>query len=277
MNPDAVVLHTTFLCMRWSHLFPTWKEDVRWLADLDCAKIALPQDEYDHSEVLDEWLYELGAASILSNFDDRFRETLYPLMHDRATFGQAFTGYVDDATVGELANTLPSLETRPFDVVYRASHLPYWFGSHGQLKHRIGEASKERALAMGLRVDISTHPEDTIVGPAWMRFLASGRCVVGCESGSSVLDRRGEIRARIRHLLRAEPDLTFEEIDARMWPGWDSYAFFAVSPRHFEAVMTRTCQILVEGEYDGVLEAGRHYIPGCVGTSGPRRRPRRGA
>jgi hypothetical protein len=43
--------------------------------------------------------------------------------------------------------------------------------------------------------------------------------------------------------------------------GWDSYTFFAISPRHLEAVMTRTCQVLVVGSYSGVLEPGRHYIP----------------
>ena len=35
---------------------------------------------------------------------------------------------------------------------------------------------------------------------------------------------------------------------------------FAISPRHFECAMTKTCQVLVEGDYQGVLEPGRHYI-----------------
>ena len=50
---DAVVLHTTLLCMRWSTQFFLWKWQLRWLNDLDAVKIAFPQDEYDHSEVLD--------------------------------------------------------------------------------------------------------------------------------------------------------------------------------------------------------------------------------
>jgi hypothetical protein len=43
--------------------------------------------------------------------------------------------------------------------------------------------------------------------------------------------------------------------------GWDSYTFFAISPRHLEAVITKTAQVLVEGRYSGVLEPDRHYIP----------------
>ena len=34
-----------------------------------------------------------------------------------------------------------------------------------------------------------------------------------------------------------------------------------MSPRHLEAVATRTFQVLVEGDYGGVLEAGTHYQP----------------
>jgi hypothetical protein len=50
-------------------------------------------------------------------------------------------------------------------------------------------------------------------------------------------------------------------VDAQMPSGWDSYAFFAISPRHLEAVITKTAQLLVEGSYSGVLEPERHYIP----------------
>ena len=34
-----------------------------------------------------------------------------------------------------------------------------------------------------------------------------------------------------------------------------------VSPKIFEAIRLRTALILFEGEYSGVVEAGRHYIP----------------
>jgi hypothetical protein len=89
----------------------------------------------------------------------------------------------------------------------------------------------------------------------------SGRAVIGCESGVSVLDARGEIQRRVARLLADQPNLTFDEIDAQMPSGWDSYAFFAIGPRHLEAVTTKTAQVLVEGRYSGVLEPERHYIP----------------
>lgn len=258
---DAVILHTTLLCMRWSHLFSLIKWRLRWVADLDCLKIAFPQDEYDHSEILDEWLYEWGVNTIFSNFDEPERRLFYPLMRDRANFHKALTGYVDEGAATVASGRILPTAKRQVDVVYRASHLPYWFGSQGQLKHRVGLEVAERARSFGLRTDISTREEDTIVGDKWLEFLASGKCVVGCESGSSVLDRRGEVRSAIQWMLRGEPSLTFEQVSQRMGPGWDDHTFFAISPRHFEAVITRTCQILVEGCYDGILIPERHYIP----------------
>lgn len=261
VRPDAVVLHTTFLCLRWAEEFPRKRGEYAWLGRLRCPKLALPQDEYDHSEVLEEWLEELGATTVFSCFDAEQRAILYPRLGKRATFVRALTGYVDERAAHQLAGRQPAPAERPFDLVYRATQLPYWFGSHGQLKHRIAEVAQERAQELALRTDISTSWEKTIFGERWLDFVMSGRAIIGVESGSSVLDRRGEIQRRIRSLLAAEPDLSFEEVDARMPAGWDAYAFFAISPRHLEAVVTKTCQILVEGSYDGILEPNVHFIP----------------
>lgn len=258
---DAILLHTTLLCLRWFPTFQEWRRKLSWVAGLDCLKIALPQDEYDHSEVLDEWLRDLGVQHVFSNFGEDVRPVLYPGMSRSAVFHPAFTGYIDEDTARRLEGRLQPAAARPYDVVYRASHLPYWFGSLGQLKHRIGARAKAEAEARGLVANVSTRTEDAIMGDEWFDFLGAGRSVVGCESGSSALDRRGEIQASIRRYLEQHPEAGFDEVSAHLPEGWDSYHFAAVSPRHFEAVITRTCQVLVRGRYDGVLVAGRHYLP----------------
>ena len=257
----AIVFHTTFLAMRWSPEFELWKWRTRWIRRVPCLKIAMPQDEYDHSEILDEWLFEMGTDVVFSTFDGRPRSVLYPVLSRTATFRECLTGYIDEASAARLAASLPPTDKRKFDIVYRASRLPYWFGRQGQLKHRIGDVVHGAAARRGLRCDISTRREDTILGDRWMDFLASGRAVIGCESGSDVLDRRGEIRSLIERQLGEEPSLSFEEISARMPAGWDGHQFYALSPRHLEAVVTKTCQVLVEGEYSGVLRPREHYLP----------------
>jgi hypothetical protein len=63
-------------------------------------------------------------------------------------------------------------------------------------------------------------------------------------------------------VLAERPDATFEELEARCFPGRDGeFGLVALSPRHLEAVATRTCQVLIDGDYDGVLQPDRHYIP----------------
>jgi hypothetical protein len=254
---DVIILHTTLLCLRWSDDFHHRVRELNWLRDYPALKIALPQDEYDHSENLDEWLHHWRVPVVLSNFDHRYRATLYPILHDKAHFEKAFTGYIDPDTARGLEGQLPPTAARPLDLVYRAAHLPYCFGSQGQLKHRIAAIVGRRAAGRGLACDLSTRPEDQINSTDWYRFLTSGKATLGLESGSSALDARGQIR----YQALARPDLTFEEFSARMPRGWDDYRFFAIGPRHLEAVYTKTVQVLVEGEYDGVLVPGRHYIP----------------
>jgi glycosyltransferase involved in cell wall biosynthesis len=260
---DAVIFHTTFLGRRWETgtRFYHWKRNFRWMRDLPGVKLALPQDEYDYAELLDEWLYELGVSVIFSCFDAETRGPLYPIMRHHARFYKAFTGYIDTATAEAIAPRLLPPAARPFDIVYRANHLPYRFGSAGQAKHRVGTEVRTRAEALGLRCDISTRPEDAVLGNVWLDFIASGRGIIGVESGSSAIDWRGEAQERINTLLANNSNLTFEQVLAQMPSGWDDHRFLAMGPRHFEAIITKTCQVLTEGTYDGVLEADRHFIP----------------
>jgi hypothetical protein len=147
------------------------------------------------------------------------------------------------------------------DIVYRARNLPYHVGHHGQLKHQIAEIVDPAARSLGLRTDISTDFRDTKYGDAWFEFLASGRCVIGTESGASALDPVGAIRRFEAEWRPSHPDATFEEFSALQEAGWDDYGFTAISPRLFEAAQTKTAQLLVKGEYDGILEAETHYFP----------------
>jgi hypothetical protein len=258
---DAIVLHTTLLALRGAGWWPDMLSPLAWIADHPAIKIALPQDEYDHAELLDDWLREWRVPVVFSNFGERDRRLLYPTLHNRARFEHAFTGYIDSATADALRGRLPPLAERELDIVYRASRLPFWFGRHGQLKHRIAEVVREPAELRGLRCDISTQPADTITSDAWFRFLMRGKVILGTESGASALDRRGEIRRAIQALLAQSPHLSFDEVSRQLADGWDNHRFFALGPRHFEAVFTKTVQVLVEGAYDGVLLPNRHYIP----------------
>ncbi len=54
-----------------------------------------------------------------------------------------------------------------------------------------------------------------------------------------------------------------DEIEARFFAGRPRAPVYSkcISSRHFDAAGTGTCQILIRGHYNGILEAGEHYIP----------------
>jgi len=258
---DVVVLHTTLLNQRWTPWLPWLRDRLAWLADFDGVTVALPQDEFSFSETLDDWLADLNVDVIGSTFGKEAWPVLYPRMHTRARLVTCWPGYVDLATAARRVRECHPARERPLDVVYRSFDLPYWLGSHGQLKTRLPYVVSEAAGRLGYRCDISNDAKDAIFGERWFDFLASGRATIGVESGTGVLDRRGEIRAAIQAMLRERPEMTFAEVSRRLPPGWDRHRFLTVGPRHFEAMTTRTCQVLVEGEYAGLLQPNVHYLP----------------
>ncbi len=257
---DVVVLHYSLLCMRWEELFERWRSSLDWIRESDAVRIAMPQDEYVCAATLDEWLGDLDVQCVFSVLNERHWPVLYPRESQRTRMERTYTGFVDDRAAAVERLPPPHAE-REVDIVYRARNLPYHIGHHGQLKHEIAQIVETAAREAGLRTDISTDIRDTKYGDAWFEFLASGRCVIGTESGSSALDPVGAIRRFEAEWRLSHPEATFEDFSALQEPGWDDYDFTAISPRLFEAAQTKTAQLLVEGEYDGILEPEKHYFP----------------
>jgi hypothetical protein len=69
-------------------------------------------------------------------------------------------------------------------------------------------------------------------------------------------------RTKLRHEAVAADDRDFAEIEARFFAGRPRCPAYAkcISSRHFEAAATGTCQILVRGRFNDILDADRHYL-----------------
>jgi hypothetical protein len=258
---DAVILDNTLLVARWAPEFAARRPTFEWLADVGALKIAFPQDEYNRAHVLDDWLADLGVDVVFSLHGPEPRRLLYPRLGNTARFEQCLTGYVDELEVSRNAAVVLPHERRRLDLAYRAQTLPPRFGRLGQLKQTVAETVAPAARAAGLRVDVSTDLRDAVLGDRWFPFVASARAVLGSESGASAIDRRGELVTAERTMLAEQPDISFADFDAAMPAGWDGQLPGSVGPRHLEAAAARTCQVLVEGGYDGVLEPEVHYLP----------------
>lgn len=96
----------------------------------------------------------------------------------------------------------------------------------------------------------------------WADFLRSARGTVGAESGTYYLDRRALIIGQARDYLASHPGANFDQLSAACFahPDVEHVSGKCISSRHFEAIGTGTCQILIEGHYNGILEPEVHYI-----------------
>lgn len=260
---DLIIFHTIFLSERWDRdSFKLLTNKVAVLKANEAVKVALPQDEFINTDILSDFINEFKISHVFSVAPESEWKKIYAgVDHTKVRFTNVLTGYLDDSTVKKIETLASAAKLRTIDIGYRAWHAAAWLGRHGKLKVEIADVFNEHAPAKGLVTDISTDSKDTFLGDAWYEFLLRCKYMIGVEGGASVLDRDGTIRANTDAYVQANPQASFEEIEARCFPGLDGeLKLFAISPRHLECCATRTCQVLIEGEYNGVLQPGRHYI-----------------
>jgi hypothetical protein len=170
---------------------------------------------------------------------------------------------VHDALVHVAREVARPDRLRTIDVGYRARRSPYYLGVGGREKEEIGERFAARAPAYGLVVDIDDREEKRIYGRQWYEFLADCRAVLGVEAGVSIFDTEGAVREQYLELLRRDPAMGFHEMyELLLWRyEGGCIPYRTISARHFEAAALRTCQILFEGEYSGIMKPMVHYVP----------------
>mgnify|MGYP003393234436 CR=1 FL=1 len=260
-----VVYHTTLLSLRWlPTLFEHRSALCRPLANITVPKIAIPQDEFLHTDLLGRFLADQQITHLYTCASENDWKNIYErhLDFSKVAVKTVLTGYLDEGTVMRIDAIKLQRRVRSCDIGYRAWRAASWLGQHGQHKVRAGSVICEAAKRRGFRVDCSLREEDVLVGDDWFKFLLNCRATVGAPGGASVLDRDGSVKASVEAYEHAHPEATFEEIRKECFPGRDGELDLAcISPRHLEACLTETCQILIEGNYNGVLHPWRHYIP----------------
>lgn len=132
--------------------------------------------------------------------------------------------------------------------VFRSTRLIRDRSIHvGTRSHRypsgLGDDDRNRSLdyfqraegpLRGLTIDVSTDPASRLSREGWAEFLGSCKTTISTEAGA----------ASIR------------------WQGDDSsFCGKAISSRHFEAMGTKTVQVLLPGRYNDILEPDVHYVP----------------
>jgi hypothetical protein len=261
---DAVILDSTALgisTFRPRELFLETMRRWSFLSNDRIVKAVFPQDDANHSGVMDDWFHEWGVQLVFSVRPEH-KKLLYPRASQTAEFHHCYAGYIDDLGLPMLQGLSRPWHERKRLLGQRVTMYPYRGGRQGRLKGLIANKVKAAAAKRKIAVDISVDPADTLYGDAWYAFLGDCKYALASEGGLSLFDPYGEIQDRISVYLAKRPKASFEEVEAACFPGLDGvHTFEGFSPRIFEAAVCGACQVLVEGRYRDLLEPGRHYVP----------------
>jgi hypothetical protein len=254
---DVIVFHYSIVIARGFHIDAGLRQH---LVASKALKVLFIQDEYRWIDATAEAIRELGISVIFTVLNEDVVDKVYrhPWLKD-VRKEITLTGFVDEKL---LERNVSAYAERPIDVAYRARKVPFWLGSFAMEKWTIGEKFSAEAERFGLSCDISSDEDARLYGERWVQFLAGAKAVLGTESGASVCDFTGAIRASVDAATNRDLGLSFEAVrDGILQDNDGQVVIHVISPRIFEAAALKTLMINYPGEYSGRLVPWRHYVP----------------
>jgi hypothetical protein len=136
----------------------------------------------------------------------------------------------------------------------------YWPFVGDRERTDLVEWFERKGAESGLHCDIR---KQRISRERWNQFLNGCKAIIGAESGTYYLNDRGRLLTKARaYNLFENREASFAEIFERFYRGQRrELSGKSISSRHFEPVGTKTCQLLLEGHYNGIFRPDEHYIP----------------
>lgn len=149
---------------------------------------------------------------------------------------------------------------RKIDLCGRLRTYAYYLGNYPRqtiIPKFIRKVKKEAKLS----VDFSSNEEDRLKYTEWRNFLKTSRAAISCESGNFFLQWSDSLRKKINNLIIKDKRITFAEIFKNILKKSNTHFHGGlISSRHFDAISNGSCNLLVEGKYQGLIEADKHYI-----------------
>ncbi len=257
---DAIIIHNT-AAYNVDNLFSLDQNSKTKLRNYSGAKFIMKQDEHYRFGEFVEYAKQTGIDCIFSPMPESEICKTYGYYLPDVVIRPMLTGYV---TAG-MRKRFNLKTPRPIDIGYRGSIMPLSFGRLCYEKRIIGDDVKRILQNQNLNLNISSRWEDRFGGEAWFEFLSSCKAVLGVESGSGVFDIDGSLAIKCKEIEDTLGPFTdtaeyAESYLGALKPLENNIKYFAISPRHFEAISTGTIQILFPGHYSGRMTAGRHYF-----------------
>lgn len=261
---DLIVLGPTFLwCRNHTLLHEQISEEFAFLGNKQAVKVALPQDEYDGSEFLEDWLMDWKVDVTHSVLWSHWNE-LYPRYKHNGKLKKGYTSYIPEKWINKW-RTPKAFEDREIDISYRTNEYSRLRCSLRNLKCEIGNRFIEKFQSLGLgnnfRLDLKAQNSEIKTNHEWHDFLENSKSCLATPSGSSLLDRRGKTKDLIRSYQSAKNSVSFEEVYLKFLKKEEKGTIYsAISPRNLEAALSETLQIATPGEYSGLMDADQDYL-----------------
>lgn len=259
---DLVIFDWSFLgCRVKRQFFKQVVNEIEHLKYVSATKICLPQDEFTSMDILCDFIADFQIYAVFSVAP----ESEWPLIYrnldfTRVKFFRVLTGYLDEDTVSRWITRIDR-QPKTIDIGYRTVSTAIW-GRFNLLKAKLADVFSAKAAERHLTYDIKVGAEHFKMGEDWLNFLSKCRFTLGIEGGSHILDWDGSLFEQVIHYQISHPYTSGEDIANALIPSTreGEVKVVALSPRHLEACLTKTCQILVEGSYNNILTASTHYI-----------------
>ena len=258
---DLIIYHQTFISKRslpkrFNKLF----SKIEKLKTIRGYKILAAQDEYEYTDYLNQFINDFDIDHVYTLAHDTIIQTIYNRVdRNKVKFDRVLPGYLDKQSIEKINKYTSTVSSRSIDIGYRARKLSYSLGDRGYQKSKVGELFNNECKVRGVKADISTEPKDTFLGFSWYEFLCNCKYTIGLEGGASILDADGSLAEKVREYLSDNPNAKFDEVKTNVL-GERLFDYHMISPRSLECCATKTCQILIEDDYNGILKPNIHYI-----------------
>jgi hypothetical protein len=151
----------------------------------------------------------------------------------------------------------PGNQDRTIDIGFRGANYPLFIGDTE--RNNFTKYIENNLTKYGLIGDFCYK---TVGRKEWTKLLQSCSGTIGAESGSYFLDDQAKSITAAREYQIKHPNTSFSDLYQLIFGTLTNfYSGKCISSRHFEAIGTQTCQILLRGDYNGILEPDVHYIP----------------
>ena len=152
----------------------------------------------------------------------------------------------------------PSKSNKVYDIAFSGAKYGIFIGD--QERNNLIETMAN--LTPQLKNKINIGRNTNLPRNLWVELLQSAKATVGAEAGTYYLDRNGSLLEQSKEYVQQNPDANLDDLLEKIFDNTsiEYVSGKAISSRHFEPVGTKTCQILLEGNFNGILKEGEHYI-----------------